>query len=273
MSGWEDEETAAYYEAFCRRHSRYVCANRALIAHARIAPGMRVLDLAAGTGRTAEIALASLGKDGRMVCVEPFAGMRAEGMRRVTDSRVQWSAILPEATESFDRILCGASIWQLDPLPETFGILASLLRPGGALCFNIPGLYLLEPDKPGGGSDPLLLSLPALLLASLSASSLASSDRTPIRQSIECQARGPLCRSCITTWLNAAGLRAQGWSFRVRLTQDAYADWLKIPVLTDQMLGGLAPKVRAERIDEALLSVDRSSWKWERWRGWTAWMD
>jgi len=269
MSSWEDPETAAFYEAFCRRHSRYVCANRALIAHARIAPGMRVLDLAAGTGRTAEIALASLGKDDRVVCVEPFAGMRAEGMRRVTDSRVRWSAILPEAKESFDRILCGASIWQLDPLPETFGILASLLRPGGALCFNIPGLYLLEPDEPGGGSDPLLLSLPALLFASLS----ASSDCVPIRESIECQARDPLCHSSITTWLNAAGLRAQGWSFRVRLTQDAYADWLKIPVLTDQMLGGLAPKVRAERIDEALRSVDGSSWKWEQWRGWTAWKD
>jgi SAM-dependent methyltransferase len=263
MSSWEDPQTAAYYEAFCQRHSRYVCANRALIAHAQIAPGMRVLDLAAGTGRTAEIALASLGKDGRVVCVEPFAGMRAEGIRRVTDSRVRWSAILPKARESFDRILCGASIWQLDPLSEIFGILASLLRPGGALCFNIPGLYLLEPDEPGGGSDPLLLSLPALLLA--------SSDCVPIRQSIECQARDPFCHGCITPWLNAAGLGAQGWSFRVRLTQDAYADWLKIPVLTDRLLGGLAPKVRAERIDEALRSVDRSSWKWERWRGWTAW--
>jgi hypothetical protein len=28
---------------------------------------------------------------------------------------------------------------------------------------------------------------------------------------------------------------------------------------------------RARRIDAALRAVDRSSWKWERWRGWTAW--
>src|SRR5579872_3143472 len=184
--------------------------------------------------------------------------------RRVIDGRVRWSAILPEGTELFDRILCGAAIWQLNPLPETFGILASLLRPSAALCFNIPALYLMEPDEPGGGSDPLLLSLPALL---------ASADGASIRQSIQCHEPSTLSHRSIATWLNAAGLRAQCWSFRVRLTQDAYADWLKIPVLTDQVLGGLTPKVRAERIDEALRSVDRSSWRWERWQGWTAWKD
>ena len=262
MSGWDDPETASYYEAFCQRHSRYTCANRALIAHAGIAPGMRVLDLGAGTGRTAEMALPCLGEEDRMLCVEPAAGMRAEGRRRVTDRRVQWSAILPETGESFDRILCGASIWQVNPLAETVSSLARLLRSGGALCFNIPALYLVEPDAPGGGSDPWLLSLPALL---------ARADGIPGSQTIACQSADPLSRSSIAAWLKVAGLRARCWSFRLRLTQDAYADWLKIPVLTEQMLSGLAPKSRAQRIDEALQSVDRSSWKWEKWRGWTAW--
>jgi len=263
MSGWDDPETAACYEAFCRNHTRYTRANAELIARARIGPGMRVLDLAAGTGRTAEAALECLGEDGRVMCVEPFAGMRADGMRRVTDRRVEWRSTLPDERETFERILCGAAIWQLDPLPETFRTLAGLLRPGGALCFNIPALYLLEPDEPGGGSDPSLLSLPAALFA--------SSEYGPIQESVKGQTHASLTWSCIRTWLNATGLRAQSWSFRVRLTQDAYADWLKIPVLTDRMLGGLAPKARAQRIDAALASADRSSWKWERWRGWTAW--
>jgi len=263
MSRWNDPETATYYEAFCRSHSRYIHANAELIGHARIAPGMRVLDVAAGTGRTAEAALELLGEDGRVVCVEPFAGMRAEGMRRLPDSRVQWSATLPETRESFDRILCGAAIWQLDPLRESLGSLARLLRPGGALCFNIPALYLLEPDQPGGGTDPLLLSLPALLLD--------LPDCTPIHEPVECEAPDPLRRSGINTWLRAAGLRARSWSFRVRFTQEAYADWLKIPVLTDRMLAGLAPGVRAQSIDRALALADRSSWKWECWHGWTAW--
>lgn len=259
LRGWDDPETAEYYEAFCRSHSRYICANAALIEHARMEPGMRVLDLAAGTGRTAEAALECLGEDGRVVCVEPFSGMRSAGMRRVTDSRVEWLSTIPDATGSFDRVLCGAAIWQLDSLPETFRRLASLLRHGGALCFNIPALYLLEPDEPGGGADPMLLSLAESLLT------------TPL--ATEAVASVPLSSGCIDTWLGAARLRAQTWSFRLRLTQDAYADWLKIPVLTDRLLGGLTPAARAQQIDDALRSVDRSSWKWERWRGWTAWKD
>jgi SAM-dependent methyltransferase len=265
MSGWDDPETAAWYEVFCRRHSRYLRANRELIAHAQIAPGMRILDVAAGTGRTAEAALRSLGESGRVLCFEPSAAMRSAGMRRITDSRVRWSAALPDATESFDRILCGASIWLLDPLPQTFLILAGLLCPGGALCFNIPALYLLEPDEPGGGSDPSLLSLLELLLT--------LPDAPPFGQADEPRVPGLLSQSSITTWLNAAGLRAGQWSFRMRISQISYANWLKIPVLTEQLLGTLAPKVRAERIDAALELVDRSSWKWEQWRGWTAWKE
>ncbi len=265
MSGWDSPETAAFYEAFCRSHSRYHRANRHLVAHARIAPGMRILDVAAGTGRTAEAALRLLDEHGSILCFEPSAAMRAEGMRRLTDNRMCWTAALPETPQSFDRILCGASIWLLHPLPQALQQLANLLRPGGVLCFNIPALYLMEPDQPGGGSDPYLLSLPELLLASSGAAIPANAD--------ESQSSVPLTHDAIDTSLHAAGLRHASWSFRIRLSQKAYADWLKIPVLTGHLFAALTPKARAEKIDAVLASVDCSSWKWERWRGWTAWKD
>ena len=257
MTGWEHPEAAHYYEAFCRNHDRYMRANEALIANARIVPDMRVLDLAAGTGRTAEAVLGSLGADGRMLCVEPSAAMRTEGMRRVTDPRVAWSPSLPAAAESFDRIVCGASIWQMNSLPETFRVLTTLLHSGGALCFNVPALYLMEPDEPGGGDDPLLLTLPALLATAGEPQGV-------------CGLHGP---PRVDECLRAAGLRGESWSFTIRVTQQAYADWLKIPVLTDRLLSGLPPAERARRIDAALALIDCSSWKWERWRGWTAWKD
>ncbi len=263
MSAWNAPETATYYEAFCRSHSRYIRANAALMAHADIKPEMRVLDLAAGTGRTAEAALRRLGDSGSVLCVEPSAGMRTEGMRRITDQRVQWSSLLPDTAESFDRIVCGAAIWQMNPIREALRALARLLRPGGALCFNIPALYLLEPEEPGGGSDPSLLSLPMLLMT--------SAVSAPPEEALEEPVPAPLSHSAIGAWLRLVGLRPESWSFRVRVTQDAYADWLKIPVMTDRLLGGLTPQERARQIDSALHSVDRSSWKWERWRGWTAW--
>jgi SAM-dependent methyltransferase len=261
VSGWNDPEAAAYYEAFCHRHSRYQRANAELIAHAEIKPGMRVLDLGAGTGRTTEAALESLGVNGRVVCVEPFEAMRREGMRRITDPRVEWTDALPPLTESFDRILCGAAIWQMDSIRQTFTSLANLLHRRGALCFNIPALYLQEPDEPGGGSDPWLLTLPALLVSS---SNCGAVEDTPMSSV-------PLRPRRIGAWLRAAGLRGRTWSFRERITQEEYADWLKLPILTERMLGKFTPKDRAARIDAALASVDRSSWKWEKWSGWTAW--
>lgn len=266
MSGWDDPETPLYYESFCRRHARYTQANAALILHAHIAPGMRMLDLAAGTGRTAEAALGLLGDHGRIVCVEPSAPMRTEGARRISDARVTWRATLFDAMGSdaggpFDRILCGAAIWQLEPLDETIRTLSGLLRRGGALCFNIPALYLLEPDDPGGGDDPLLLDL----AAALATNACAACDAAPQ------QGGQPLGRDAIGSWLRAAGLHARTWTFRLRLTQEAYAAWLKIPVVAGRLLADLAPGERARRIDAALGSVDRASWKWERWRGWTAW--
>lgn len=263
MTAWDEPETPSYYEAFCRCHPRYTRANAALISHARIEPGLRVLDVAAGTGRTAEAALERLGKDGRVICVEPSSAMRDEGARRITDTRVRWSARLPHEDGRFDRILCGAAIWQLDPLAESLRMLAGLLNPGGALSFNIPSLYLSEPDEPGGGSDPFLLSLPAQLWA--------PSDGGSMDAATESRVGSELRRDSIGRWLQDAGLRSRSWTFRLRLTQDAYAAWLKIPVATERMLPGLRPEERARRIDAALALVDRTSWKWERWSGWTAW--
>jgi SAM-dependent methyltransferase len=258
MSGWDHPDTPAYYEAFCRVSSRYSRANAELIAHAAIEPSMRILDVAAGTGRTAEAALECLGPAGRVICVEPSAPMRAEAKRRVPDPRVAWAANLADVRGPFQRILCGAAIWQFNPLPATIRALAGLLAPAGALCFNIPALYLLEPDDPGGGSDSLLLSMPALLWTSG-----APNTARPNRHT--------LTRRSISRWLRVAGFRTRSWEFRLRFTQEEYAAWLKIPVVAALLLSDRTPAQRSRAIDAALRQVDRSSWKWERWRGWTAW--
>jgi len=255
--GWDDPKTAHYYEQFGERHDRYRRANEALVAHAALGPGQRVLDVGAGTGGTAELALPYLGSEGRIVCLEPAHAMRARGKRRLRDPRVTWGAGWPEPPSRFDRILCGAAIWQLLPLGETFPRLRDMLAAGGALCFSIPALYLGEPDEPGGGRDPLLLELPALL-AEGRGSTAPPGEPLPDAAGIEAL----LC---------SAGFRAVGWSFRLQLTQAEYRDWLKIPVLTDHLLGDLDPEARAELIDRAFERVDRGSWRWERWRGWTAW--
>lgn len=266
MIGWDHSTTADRYEHFCRRHARYRRANDVLVREAAIEPGMRVLDFGAGSGRTASAALRRLGRDGTVVCVEPAAAMREIGRRRLRHSRVTWHADLPDASthrDTFDRVLAGAVIWQLDSLDEWIPRLTSLLRPGGALVFDLPALYLGEPDEPGGGDDPLLLDLMTRLL----------SERGPRRQSSESpnpsawrhrseDVDAALCR---------AGLRYRTWAFRYRLTQAAYARWLSIPVTTEGLFAGVDAAERDRRIERALSAVDGRSFKWERWRGWTAW--
>jgi SAM-dependent methyltransferase len=253
---WDQPATAQSYEAFCERHPRYRAANRALAAHAALRPGQLVLDVAAGTGRTAEALLPTLGRSGRIVCFEPARAMREAGMRRLPDSRVTWRAEWPDQT-GFDRITCGAAIWQLAPLGEAFARLASGLAPGGAVCFNIPALYLGIPDAPGAGRDPSLHELAARVVA----------GRTPAARPSD-PLPGP---DGVESLLAAVGLAPTPWSFRTRLTQAAYRDWLKVPPTTSGWLSDLSPDERAGRIDHAYEVVDPGSWRWERWLGWTAW--
>ena len=266
MIGWDHPATAERYERFCRRHARYRVANDVLVREAAIVSGQRVLDFGAGTGRTASAVLPRLGRDGSVVCVEPAAAMRASGRRRLRDPRVTWCADLPEVStpsDRFDRVLAGAVIWQLDSLDDWISRLTSLLRPGGAFVFDVPALYLGEPDEPGGGDDPMLLDLMTRLMT----------KHVPCRErSMPPQAAAWHHRSeDVDAALCRAGLTYRTWEFRHRLTQTAYARWLSIPVTTERLFAGVEAAERDRRIERALAEVDARSFKWERWRGWTAW--
>jgi SAM-dependent methyltransferase len=256
LYGWNHPETVHYYEQYCQFHDRYRLANECLVAHADLASAHLVFDVAAGTGRTAEAALPFLGPEGRILCYEPATAMRAAGERRLADARTVWIDRWPDEKPFFDRILCGAAIWQMQPLGDTFLRLESMLRPGGALSFNIPSLYLGEVDAPGGGSDPLLLLLPALLAEGRAPSAIAQ-ERMPSAGRME-------------ELLRDAGLRPARWTTQFRMTQESYRDWMKIPVITDALFGDLDADERARRIEKAFLQTDRLSWKWEAWTGWIA---
>lgn len=253
--GWDHPDTARFYESFCRRHPRYRVANESLIAHADIPRHGRVLDVASGTGRTAEAALKRMGARGRVTCLEPAEAMRSAGSRRLRDARLLWVSDWPQ--ERYDCVLCGAAIWQMTPLEETFRRVAARLAGGGRFAFNIPALYLGRPDAPGGGRDPYLLELPALVAA----------GRVPAAE-----AKPGLGAPEVEAALAAAGFRAERWHLRQPFTQQALRDWLKIPVLTDALLPELDAAGRARRVERAYGSADPFSWRWEAWYGWTAWL-
>jgi SAM-dependent methyltransferase len=256
MIGWDHPKTADYYEEFCAHHDRYEEAGRDLVGRAELVAGLHVLDLGAGTGRTAELVLPALGGSGSILCIEPALAMRSRGEARMQDRRVLWTSFLPTGEERFDRIVCSAAIWQMAPLEATFSQLRGLLRTGGILCFNIPSLYLGEPDEPGGGKDPYLLEL-MRLLGRNRVSQAPIQDPLPDAQGME-------------RLLAQAGFCAQRWTRRARLTQEAYRDWLKIPVITDWLLSDLDPDQRAALIERTYDKADPNAWRWENWTGWVA---
>jgi SAM-dependent methyltransferase len=256
-ASWSDPATARAYEAFCAAHDRYAVVNAALARRAALAGARAVLDVGAGIGGTTAAALDHLAAEARVCCVEPSAAMRGRGRRRVTDPRVRWTHRLPAPPATFDRVLCGASVWLLGTLDDVLPRLATLVAPGGALVFDVPAAYAGAPDR---AADPLT-AIPAWLVRRGYAH----------RRGATPEPRTVPDAHAVDAILAATGLRGERWWTRVRFTQAAYRDWLKIPVVSDGMLAGRAPAARARVLDAAFAAVDPDAWRWERWVGWTAW--
>jgi ubiquinone/menaquinone biosynthesis C-methylase UbiE len=105
------------------------------------APGGRVLDLGAGTGKLTELLVTQAGE---LVAVDPDPGMLEELRRRLptVDARHGSAEEIPVADASVDAILVGQAMHWFDPersLPE----LARVLAPGGVLV----GLWNLDDDR------------------------------------------------------------------------------------------------------------------------------
>lgn len=276
---WCHPVTPPAYEAFSARRDpdgvrggRYGRANLELVRHAALEPGMQVLDVGAGLGGTARAVLEELGPRGRVVCVEPSLPMRRRGRQGLVDPRVRWCAGLPEGETGFDRVTCGAALWQLRPLAGVVRGLAARLRPGGALVFTIPSLVLGEGDGEGGGGDPWF----GEFLGELGerGGAVRSGTATPKMPDLP----DP---DGLESVLRAAGLEPDGWEFRYRLTRSEYAAWLELPPVNHGLLSEVPPEERASLVERALAAVesrDRAAgvdepWRWERWRGWTAWKE
>jgi len=95
----------------------------------------RILDVGAGTGRSARSFLPWSGFDGLFVNLEPSKQMLELGRRKTKDTKVEWvrswSDPLPLAGETFDLVIC---IEMLEFSPDPSRVLLEIcrvIRPGG----------------------------------------------------------------------------------------------------------------------------------------------
>jgi len=144
---WVSRDTV---ESWARWHDKLTIQGKAvterLATHARILPGIRVLDLACGTGDPA-ISLARLvGPKGMVTATDLSAGMvevaRANASRSGAlniDFREADMQALPFADASFDAVTSKIGIMYAVDLPKAVSEIRRVLSPGGRMAFAVWG--------------------------------------------------------------------------------------------------------------------------------------
>jgi demethylmenaquinone methyltransferase/2-methoxy-6-polyprenyl-1,4-benzoquinol methylase len=107
---------------------------RQALVRAGLAPGMRVLDIATGTGLVAREALAVVGPAGQVLGLDPSAGMLDEAKSLAIPLTRGLGEKLPYAEATFDFVSMGFALRHVADLDALFGEMRRVLRPGGTAC-------------------------------------------------------------------------------------------------------------------------------------------
>lgn len=145
------EYVAGLFDASAE-HYDWVCAllafgtdrfyRKLALGKAGLRPGMRMLDVATGTGLVARAALGLGLKREDIAGVDPSAGMLRENERTTGIQLLQgFGESLPFVSSSFDFISMGYALRHVESLPELFREFRRVLKPGGKV-------LVLEISKP-----------------------------------------------------------------------------------------------------------------------------
>jgi len=128
------DHTAAHYDTLSAALSFGTCRayRRMALRRAGLTPGMKMLDVATGTGLVARAALQLGLAPQDIVGVDPSRGMLDENRRGQPISLVQgFGEALPFADESFDFISMGYALRHVEDLVDLFSEYKRVLRKGG----------------------------------------------------------------------------------------------------------------------------------------------
>ncbi len=121
---------------------------REALKRAGLGPGMRVLDVAIGTGLVAREAV-RLSGEGRVVGLDPSIGMLLQARARLGVGGVLGLGEgIPLGDNSFDFVSMGYGLRHLGDLTGAFREFLRVLRPGGRICL----LELTRPTHRGGAA-------------------------------------------------------------------------------------------------------------------------
>ena len=126
---------------------------RQALLRAGLGPGMRVLDVASGTGVLAAHAQKIVGPSGRVAALDPSLGMLRQAVGRGVRRPLRGIAeALPFRDGGFDLVSMGFALRHVADLRATFGEYRRMLRPGGRA-------LILEITPPRAAVPSFLLEL------------------------------------------------------------------------------------------------------------------
>jgi demethylmenaquinone methyltransferase / 2-methoxy-6-polyprenyl-1,4-benzoquinol methylase len=114
------------------------------LQRAGLRPGMHVLDIATGTGLVAREAIGIVAPGGRVVGLDPSAGMLEQAHQLDMALVRALGERLPFKDESFDFISMGFALRHVADLEALFAEMRRVLRPGGTACV----MELTRPASP-----------------------------------------------------------------------------------------------------------------------------
>jgi demethylmenaquinone methyltransferase/2-methoxy-6-polyprenyl-1,4-benzoquinol methylase len=119
---------------------------RSALHRAGLRPGMRVLDIATGTGLVAREALALIGSGGTVIGLDPSAGMLEQAARLPIPLIRAVGERLPCRDASFDFVSMGFALRHVRDLGTLFREIHRVLRPGATAC-------ILEITRPSSDAN------------------------------------------------------------------------------------------------------------------------
>lgn len=150
---WTDEMTVAAWRRWKAPFAVQTAAMKeAIIAAAQIAPGLRVLDIASGTGEPAVAIATAVGPTGHVTATDLGPGMltvaeeeaRANGLTNLTFRQAD-AHVLPFPDQSFDRVTCRFGAMYFADSPMAFREIHRVLTPGGRAAFVAWGMLDANP--------------------------------------------------------------------------------------------------------------------------------
>jgi len=109
---------------------------------ARVAPGTRILDIATGTGLSAEAALSAVGPTGHVTAADVSPAMVEKARERLGEARnasvlVEDAQALTFSDETFDAVVCNLGLMFLPEPAQGLSEFRRVLRPGGYAAVSV----------------------------------------------------------------------------------------------------------------------------------------